>query len=199
MLIGNERLPFCGPPKPIHPSAWKGILRTPFAGWCIDGPPRGVRVASKALHSAWRRSLHLVGLDGYAGRRMLGCCRSRLSHFPKTYAESAGCSESNPAPSRSPKGVGKDRSVLRVLWLLQIFVCVRGVSAIPHIYTSVLQALAGRGRRGHLEGGDSRGIRAGLCRILGMNFRELRKVEIQLPRMPKRRSSQNFYSTHSGE
>jgi hypothetical protein len=28
------------------------------------------------------------------------------------------------------------------------------------------------------------------------NFRELRKVEIQLPRIPKRRSSQNSYSTH---
>jgi hypothetical protein len=34
----------------------RGILRSPFAGWCIDGPPRGVRMASKALHAAWRRS-----------------------------------------------------------------------------------------------------------------------------------------------
>ena len=39
-------------------------------------------------------------LDGYAQRRMLGLCRSRLSHFPKTYAEGAGSSESNPAPPR---------------------------------------------------------------------------------------------------
>jgi hypothetical protein len=31
---------------------------------------------------------------------MLGCCRSRLSHFPKTYAEGAGSSETNPAPPR---------------------------------------------------------------------------------------------------
>ena len=31
------------------------------------------------------------------------------------------------------------------------------------------------------------------------NFRELRKVEIQLPRITKRRSSQNTYSAHSGE
>ncbi len=95
-------------------------------------------------------------LDRYAGRRMLGRCRSRLSHFPKTYAEGAGSwifrELSRSAPSRSPKSVGKDRSVLRVLWRLQTFVCVRGVSAIPHIYTSVLQALAGRGYAGCLDG-----------------------------------------------
>jgi hypothetical protein len=40
-----------------------------------------------------------------------------------------------------------------------------------HIYTLVLQALAGRGRTGRLEG-DCRGIEAGLSRILDMNFRE---------------------------
>ena len=56
------------------------------------------------------------------------------------------------APARSPKSVGKDRSVLRVLWRLQTFLCVRGVSAIVHIYTSVLQAPAGWGRTGRLEG-----------------------------------------------
>jgi hypothetical protein len=66
------------------------ILRSHFAGSCIDRPPRGVRMASKGLHAAWRRSNHLVVLDGYAGRRMLGRCRSRLSHFPKTCAEGAG-------------------------------------------------------------------------------------------------------------
>ena len=31
------------------------------------------------------------------------------------------------------------------------------------------------------------------------NFRELRKAEVQLRRITKRRSSQNLYSTHSGE
>jgi hypothetical protein len=41
-----------------------------------------------------------VVLDGHAGRQMLGRCRSRLSHFPKTYAQGAGSSESNPAPPR---------------------------------------------------------------------------------------------------
>jgi hypothetical protein len=41
-----------------------------------------------------------VVLDGHAQRRMLGHCRSRLSHIPKTYAEGAGSSGSNPAPSR---------------------------------------------------------------------------------------------------
>jgi hypothetical protein len=41
-----------------------------------------------------------VVLDGYAGRRMLGRYRARLSHFPKTDAEGAGSSETNPAPPR---------------------------------------------------------------------------------------------------
>jgi hypothetical protein len=71
-----------------------------FARSCIDRPPRGARMASKALHATWRRSTHLVVLDGYAARRKLGRCRSRLSHIPKTYAEGAGSSESNPAPPR---------------------------------------------------------------------------------------------------
>src|SRR5215216_1677839 len=33
----------------------RGILRSPFAGSYIDRPPRGVRMASKALLAAWRR------------------------------------------------------------------------------------------------------------------------------------------------
>jgi hypothetical protein len=109
-----------------------------------------------------------VVLDGHAGRRMLGRCRSRLSHFPKTYADGAGSSESNPAPPRpDPLRVwAQDRSVLRGLWRLHTFVCVRGVSAIPHIYTSVLQALAGRGRTGRLEGG-LQGYRDGAMHYLG--------------------------------
>jgi hypothetical protein len=57
-------------------------------------------MASKALHAAWRRSLHLVVLDGHAQRRMLRRCRSRPSRIPKTYAEGAGSSESNFAPLR---------------------------------------------------------------------------------------------------
>jgi hypothetical protein len=58
-----------------------------------------------------------VVLDGYAQRRMLECCRSRLSHFLKTYTEGAGSSESNAAlPRPDPlTSVGKDRTVLRVL------------------------------------------------------------------------------------
>ena len=94
-------------------------------------------------------------LDGYARRRMLRRCRSRLSHFPKTYAECAGSSESNPAPPRPDPLRVWARIALSFggLWRLQTFVCVRGASAIVHIYTSVLQALAGRGRTGRLEGG----------------------------------------------
>jgi hypothetical protein len=56
-------------------------------------------MASKALHVAWQRS-NLVVLDGYAARRMLERCRSRLRHFPMTYAQRAGSSESNPARPR---------------------------------------------------------------------------------------------------
>jgi len=45
-------------------------------------------------------------------------------------------------------------------------------STIAHIYPSVLQALAGRGRAGRLKGVNSGGIGAGLCTILHVNFRE---------------------------
>jgi hypothetical protein len=57
-------------------------------------------MASKALHAVRRRSINPVVLDGHAARRKLGRCRSRLGHFPKTYVEGAGSSESNPAPLR---------------------------------------------------------------------------------------------------
>jgi hypothetical protein len=56
-------------------------------------------MASKAL-TPRGGGLHLVVLDGDAARRMLGRCRSRLSHFPKTYAQGAQSSQSNPAPPR---------------------------------------------------------------------------------------------------
>jgi hypothetical protein len=99
-----------------------------------------------------------VVLDGYARRR--------------EYSRSA--------PPRSRKSVGKDRSVLRVLWRLQTFVCVGGVSANPHIYTSALQALAGRGRTGRLEGGFQ-GYRGGAMQKLGY----------ELPRNPILRTPLN--------
>ena len=41
-----------------------------------------------------------MALDGYAARQMLRHCRSRLSHFPKTYAQGAVSSESNLALPR---------------------------------------------------------------------------------------------------
>ena len=59
--------------------------------------------------------------------------------------------------------------MLRGLWRLQTFVCVRGVCSIVHIYTSVLEALGGP--NGAPGGGDFRGIGAGLCRMLDMNIR----------------------------
>ena len=53
---------------------------------------------------------------------------------------------------------------------MQTFVCDRGASAIVHIYPSVLQALAGQGYAGCLEGEHSERIEVWLCRILDMNF-----------------------------
>jgi hypothetical protein len=55
--------------------------------------------------------------------------------------------ESNLAPPRpDPLRVwGRVAPSFGGLWRLQTFVCVRGASAILHIYTSALQALAGRG------------------------------------------------------
>ena len=105
---------------------------------------------------------------------MLGRCRSRLSHFPKTYAEGAGSSESNPAPPRPDP--------LRV-WAriapsfgdygdYKHLLCVRGVSAIVHIYPLVLQALAGRSYAGHLEGV-----------ILGVSGRAIQDLGYELPRI----------------
>jgi len=116
-----------------------------------------------------------VVLDGYAGRRMLERCRSRLSHFPKTYAEGAGSSESNPAPPRpDPLRVwARIAPSFGGLWRLQTFVCVRGVSAIPHIYTSVLQALAGWGYAGRLEG----------C-FQGYRGEAMQDLGYELPRIP---------------
>src|SRR5215208_257386 len=83
-------------------------------------------------------------------------------------------------PPRSPKSVGKDRSVLRVLWRLQTFLCVRGVSAIVHIYTSVLQAPAAAGPNG-APGGGLQGYRGGAMQNLGY----------ELPRIPIPRTRVN--------
>ena len=46
----------------------RGILRSSFAGSCIDPPLRGARMASKALHAAWRRSTSCGG--GWICREM---------------------------------------------------------------------------------------------------------------------------------
>jgi hypothetical protein len=42
-------------------------------------------------------------------------------------------------------------------------------------------------------------VARGRYRLSSSNFEELRVCELQLLRIPKRRSSQNTYSTHSGE
>src|SRR5215217_6967014 len=160
------------------------ILRSPFAGSCIDRPPGGVRMASKALHAVRRRSSTSCGV-GWTCRetnaRALSLTPWPLSQDVCTRRRIFG-DKSRFAPSRSPKSVGKDRSVLRVLWPLQTFVCVRGVSAIVHIYTSVLQALAGRGRMRRLEGGFQR-YRGGAMQDLGY----------ELPRIPFPRTWVNSF------
>src|SRR5215217_8356209 len=158
------------------------ILRSPFAGSCIDRPPGGVRMASKALHAVRRRSSTSCGV-GWTCRetnaRALSLTPWPLSQDVCTRRRIFG-DKSRSAPSRSPKGVGKDRSVLRGLWRLQTFVCVRGVSAIVHIYPSVLQALVGWGRTGRLEGG-LQGYRGEAMHYLGY----------ELPRNPIPRTSVN--------
>src|SRR5215207_3493458 len=146
----------------------RGILRSPFAGSCIDRPPGGVRMASKALHAVRRRSSTSCGV-GWTCRetnaRALSLTPWPLSQDVCTRRRIFG-DKSRSAPSRSPKGVGKDRSVLLGLWRLQTFVCVRGVSVIPHIYTPVLQALEGRGRTG-APGGGFQGYRGASMQDLG--------------------------------
>src|ERR671912_2280905 len=37
------------------------MLRNSFAGSYTDRPPRGVRMASKAMHASWRRSTYCGG------------------------------------------------------------------------------------------------------------------------------------------
>jgi hypothetical protein len=133
-----------------------GILRSPFAGSCIDRPPRGLRMASKALHAAWRWSTHLVLLDGCAPRRMLGCCRSRLSHFPRTYAQGTGSSQSNPAPPRPDPLRVWEGSLLPSGTMASANICVRQGSIRNGAYLSIgVRSSSGAGPNGALGGGIS--------------------------------------------
>jgi hypothetical protein len=106
-------------------------------------------MTSKALHAARRRSY------------ILWCWMDMHGD------------ESNPAPPRPDPLRGCGQGSLRPSGIMTTTnICLRrGVSAIVHIHTSVLQALAGRGRTGCLEG-DCRSIGARICTILDMNFRE---------------------------
>jgi len=42
--------------SPGYSQPRRGIRRNSFAGSCIDRSPRGMRMASKALHASWRRT-----------------------------------------------------------------------------------------------------------------------------------------------
>ncbi len=118
-------------------------------------------------------------LDGNAPRRMLGRCRSRLSHFPRTYAEGAGSSESNPAPPR-PDPL---RVWARIAPSFGDYGDYKHLSALgeyPQSRISIhrcYKLCRGGAERGAWRG-DSRGTGTGLCRILDMNFRELLFYEV---------------------
>src|SRR5215207_11597602 len=105
---------------------------------------------------------------------MLRRCRSRLSHFPKTYAVGAGSSESNPAPLR-PDPL---RVWARIAPSFGDYDDYKHLSALreyPQSCISIHQCYK-RYRGGAERGawrGRSRGIGAGLSRSLDMNFREL--------------------------
>jgi hypothetical protein len=112
-----------------------------------------------------------VVLDGYAGRRMLGCCRSRLSHFPKTYAEGTGCSQTNPAPPR-PDPLRVWGRIAPSLGDYSDYKHLSALGEYPRSRISIHRCYKlwrGEAERGAWRG-DSRGIGAGLCRILDMNF-----------------------------
>jgi hypothetical protein len=114
-----------------------------------------------------------VVLDGDAGRRMLGRCRSRLSHLPKTYSEGAGSSESNPAPSRPDPLRGCGEGSLRpsgIMATANLSLRSEGIQDRAYLSTGVTSGI-----RGAVRGtwrGDFRGIGAGICKILQVNFRE---------------------------
>ena len=89
------------------------------------------------------RDVHKKGPPGRMGRKAVlqsqDCTRKDRRSLPMK------------APSRSSKSVGKDHSVLRVLWWVQTNVCSRQASTNTHIYPSVLQAVRGRCYAGCLE------------------------------------------------
>jgi hypothetical protein len=104
---------------------------------------------------------------------MLGLCRSRLSHFPNTYAQGAGSSEGNPAPPRPDP--------LRV-WAriapsfgdygdTNLSLRSEGIQDRAYLYIGVTSS-SGAGLCGVPGEGDSKGIGAGICKILDMNFGE---------------------------
>jgi hypothetical protein len=104
---------------------------------------------------------------------MLGHCRSRLSHIPKTYAEGAGSSESNPAvPRPDPLRVWA-----RIAPSFGYYGDYKHLSALgsirnpAYLYIGVTSS-SGAGPNGGAWRGHSKGTGAGLCRILDMNFRE---------------------------
>ena len=131
-------------------------------------------MASKALHAAWRRSsTHLMVLDGYAGRVMLGRCRSRLSHFPKTYTEGAGSSESNAAPPR-PDPLRVWARIAPSFAYYGVYKHLFVIRGDPGSRISIIgvTSSSGAGLCGVPGEDDSKGIGAGICKILDMNFRE---------------------------
>jgi hypothetical protein len=114
-----------------------------------------------------------VVLDGYPQRRMLGRCRSHLSHFPKTYAVGTGSSESNSAPPR-PDPLRVWEGSLRpkgIMATKNLSLRSEGIQDRAYLYIGVTSS-SGTGLNGALGEGDFRGIGAGICKILQVNFGE---------------------------
>jgi len=109
-----------------------------------------------------------VVLDGHAGRRKLGRCRSRLSPIPKTYAEGAGSSESNPAPPR-PDPL---RVWARIAPSFGYYGDYQHLSALgsirnpAYLYTGVTSSTRTGPNGGRLEGGFQ-GYRGGAMQDVG--------------------------------
>jgi hypothetical protein len=128
-----------------------------------------------------------VVLDGYAGRRMLGRCRARLSHFPMTYAKDTGSSESNRAPPRPDPLRGCGQGSPRpsgIMTTTNISLRSEGIQDRAYLSIGVTS-----GTRAGLCGvpgeGDSKGIGAGICKILQTNFRESQKGEVRRIPIPR--------------
>src|SRR5215204_337273 len=114
---------------------------------------------------------------------MLGRCHSRLSHFPKTYADKgAGSSQSNPAPPRPDPLRECGQGSLRpsgIMATTNLSLRSEGIQDRAYLYICVTSS-SGAGLCGVPGEGDSKVSGRGYARSC-------------------KRTSENFYSTTLGE